>query len=239
MVWTYNTGGYNHISVTRVNNTGVKVWPGIYGVQITAGSVNNANPTIVSDGAGGAIVAWQNGPSAVDVKAQRIDPDGNTLWTANGITVAAAANNQNNVNGVSDGAGGFMMMPTNTVADDSNQDGYGVYVGFQTPAPMGKFGLEYNYGSEYWTPFTQAQDDMLGSKLAVRGSVAEGYYIWDINPNMFIKLAGLFYDYEYTGSGSPVGKPQKVDDVLNGTAFSMMPVADTAWDANLGLTIKF
>ncbi len=140
---------------------------------------------------------------------------------------------------VPDGSGGFMMIPTNTVADDSNQDGYGVYVGVQVPAPMGKFGLEYNYGSEYWTPFTQAQDDMLGSKLAVRGSVAEGYYIWDVNPNMFIKLSGLFYDYEYTGSGSPVGKPQKVDDVLAGTAFSMMPVADTAWDANLTLTINF
>jgi hypothetical protein len=80
---------------------------------------------------------------------------------------------------------------------------------------------------------------MLGSKLAVRGSVAEGYYIWDVNPNMFIKLSGLFYDYEYTGSGSPVGAPQKVDDVLAGTAFSMLPVVDTAWDANVSLTISF
>ncbi|MBW6512281.1 MAG: DUF3373 domain-containing protein, partial [Desulfuromonadaceae bacterium] len=103
----------------------------------------------------------------------------------------------------------FMMVPTNTVADDSAQDGYGVYVGVQVPAPMGKVGFEYNYGSKYWTPFTQAQDDMLGSKLAVRGEVYEAYYIFDVNPRMSIKLGGLFYDYAYTGSGSPVGAPQK------------------------------
>jgi glycerol-3-phosphate acyltransferase PlsX len=60
---------------------------------------------------------------------------------------------------------------------------------------MGKIGLEYNYGSEYWTPFTQAQDDMLGSKLATRGHVGEAYYIVDVNPNMFLKFGGLYYDY--------------------------------------------
>ncbi|WP_144211833.1 DUF3373 domain-containing protein [Shewanella donghaensis] len=132
----------------------------------------------------------------------------------------------------------IIMMPT--VADDaSSKDGYGLYVGFQMPAPMGKFGLEYNYGSEYWTPFTQAQDDPIGSKLATRGHVAEAYYIFDINPRMFIKLAGLYYDYEYTGSGTPVGAPQKVDDVIAGTSYSMLPVVDTAYDVNASLTVNF
>ncbi|PLX77513.1 MAG: DUF3373 domain-containing protein [Desulfuromonas sp.] len=134
----------------------------------------------------------------------------------------------------------FKIVPTGTTLDDSNQDGYGVYVGVQIPTTTnGKLGLEYNYGSEYWTPFTQAQDDPIGSKLATRGSVYEGYYIHNINPNTFVKFAGLFYDYEYTGSGSPVGKPQKVDDVLAGTAYSMLPVVDTAWDANITFTIRF
>ena len=123
--------------------------------------------------------------------------------------------------------------------DSSSKDGYGIYVGMQIPAPLGKFGLEYNYGSEYWTPFTQAQDDPVGSKLATRGHVAEAYYIFDINPRMFIKLAGLYYDYEYTGSGTPVGAPQKIDDVMAGTAFSMLPVVDTAVDINASLTVNF
>jgi hypothetical protein len=122
---------------------------------------------------------------------------------------------------------------------DEDHDGYSVYVGFQTPAPMGKFGVEYNWGSKYWTPFTQAQDDIVGSKLATRGHVGEAYYIFDVNPNMFIKVGALYYDYEYTGSGSPVGKPKKVEDVQDGKEFSMFPVIDTAWDINASLTVKF
>jgi len=136
-------------------------------------------------------------------------------------------------------ADSIVPVPTNKAADDSTQDGYGVYVGVQVPAPMGKFGLEYNYGSEFWTPFTQAQDDVIGSKLATRGHVGEAYYIFDINPKMFIKVGGIYYDYKYTGSGSPVGKPQKIDDVLDGKAFSMLPVVDTAWDGYASLTVKF
>ncbi|MCG9755358.1 DUF3373 domain-containing protein [Shewanella insulae] len=132
----------------------------------------------------------------------------------------------------------IIMMPS--AADEADtKDGYGIYVGIQVPAPYGKFGLEYNYGSKYWTPFTQAQDDPIGSKLATRGHVAEAYYMFDINPRMFIKLAGLYYDYEYTGSGTPVGAPQKVDDVIDGSAYSMLPVVDTAYDLNASLVVNF
>jgi hypothetical protein len=132
----------------------------------------------------------------------------------------------------------IIMMPARAESS-KNQDGYGIYAGVQIPAPAGKLGLEYNYGSKYWTPFTQAQDDMLGSKLSTRGHVGEAYYIFDINPNMFIKVGGLYYDYVYTNSGSPVGAPQKVKDVLDGNAYSMLPVADSAWDGYASLTVKF
>lgn len=132
----------------------------------------------------------------------------------------------------------IIMMPS--AADDSGaKDGYSIYAGIQIPAPYGKVGFEYNYGSKYWTPFTQAQDDPIGSKLATRGHVAEAYYMFDINPNMFIKLAGMYYDFEYTGSGTPVGAPTKIDDVIEGSAYSMLPVVDTAYDLNASLTVKF
>lgn len=122
---------------------------------------------------------------------------------------------------------------------DKERNGYSVYVGVQMPAPKGKVGLEYNYGSKYWTPFTQGQDDIVGSKLAARGHVGEAYYIIDINPNMFLKIGGIYYDYEYTGSGSPVGLPKKVKDVQDGSEFSMFPVIDKAWDLNASMTVKF
>lgn len=135
--------------------------------------------------------------------------------------------------------GTAITMVPKVAENDDTHDGYGVYVGIQTPAPMGKFGLEYNYGSKYWTPFTQAQDDVVGSKLATRGHVGEAYYIVDINPHMFLKLSGLYYDFEYSGSGSPVGKPQDIDDVIDGKAYSMLPVVDKAYDINASLTLQF
>lgn len=120
-----------------------------------------------------------------------------------------------------------------------SQDGYSLYIGAQIPAPMGKFGIEYNYGSQYWFSFTQAQDDILGSKLATRGHVGEAYYIFDINPRAFIKLAGLYYDYEYTGSGSILGVPQKISDIKDGSKFSPLPVVENAYDINATITVKF
>jgi hypothetical protein len=123
--------------------------------------------------------------------------------------------------------------------EDETRDGFSIYTGVQIPAPLGKFGVEYNYGSRYWMPFTQAQDDVVGSKLATRGHVGEAYYIFDINPNMFIKIGGIYYDYEYSNSGTPVGKPEKIEDIEDGKAFSMLPAVDEVWDGYASLTVKF
>jgi len=131
-----------------------------------------------------------------------------------------------------------MMVPVNAT-EDKDRNGYGFYGGVQVPAPKGKVGLEYNYGSKYWTPFTQNQDDVIGSKLATRGHVGEAYYIVDINPRMSIKLSGIYYDFEYTGSGSPVGKPKDIDDVKDGKEYSLLPAIDTAYDLNATVTVQF
>jgi len=134
--------------------------------------------------------------------------------------------------------GEIYLAPVRAEKKETNE-GYGVYVGMQIPAPMGKFGLEYNYGSKYWTPFTQAQDDAINSKLATRGHAAEAYYIFEINRRAFIKVGGIYYDYEYSGSGSPVGEPQKIEDLKDGTAYSLLPVVDKAWDAYAHITMKW
>ena len=52
---------------------------------------------IVSDGSGGAIIAWQNnGADGKDIYAQRVDASGVVLWTADGIAVCADAYDQMN-----------------------------------------------------------------------------------------------------------------------------------------------
>jgi hypothetical protein len=119
------------------------------------------------------------------------------------------------------------------------RDGYGIYGGavFSTPFD-GKLGLEYNWGSKYWFNFTGAEDSLVGSKLAVRGSVYEAYYHQPIfKDNFFVTFGTRFYDYEYTGSGNPLGKPVKISDI---TALdALFPVVDEVWDGYVSVTFRY
>ncbi|MFZ1319614.1 MAG: hypothetical protein WAQ56_09945, partial [Candidatus Nitrotoga sp.] len=70
-------------------------------------AVNNAiatdvnyqlNPTIISDGSGGAIITWQDyrGGATADIYAQRIDASGVVQWTADGVAISTAVGEQLN-----------------------------------------------------------------------------------------------------------------------------------------------
>lgn len=64
----------------------------------------------------------------------------------------------------------------------SDETGTSIWVGATIPdmiTESGRFGVEYNKGSKYWTPMTWAEDSAMGSKLAVRGDAYEAY--WNFN----------------------------------------------------------
>ncbi len=71
------------------------------------------SPAIVPDGAGGAIIAWQDGRNAVDydIYVQRVLADGDVdpAWPANGRALCAAADLQLSPVLVPDGAGGAIV----------------------------------------------------------------------------------------------------------------------------------
>ena len=119
-----------------------------------------------------------------------------------------------------------------------SQDGYSIYTGIVLPSVYeGRLGLEYNWGSKYWFNMTGAEDSLVGSKLSARGQVYEAYYIQPVfKDNFFLKLGGRYYDYEYTGSGNPLGEPVKIDD-LNALD-TLFPVTDTAWNVYFSATIR-
>ncbi len=120
-----------------------------------------------------------------------------------------------------------------------SQHGYSVYAGARVPMPFdGKLGFEYNWGSKYWFNFTGAEDSIVGSKLAARGSVFETYYLQPIvSDNFFVKLGMKYYDYKYTGSGNPLGAPVKITEA--NALDAIFPVIDTAWDLSLSVTMRF
>jgi hypothetical protein len=120
-----------------------------------------------------------------------------------------------------------------------SQDGYAVYAGVIFNLPWdARLGLEYNWGSEYWFNFTGAEDSLVSSKLAVRGQVWEVYWHQRIfGDNFFATLGGQYYDYEYSGSGNPMGAPVKVSELTNLGALNA--VLDEVWVGYLSATLRF
>ncbi len=124
--------------------------------------------------------------------------------------------------------------------DLEDHTGYAIWAGVIFPMPWwrARLGLEYNWGSKYWFPFTGAEDNLVASKAAVRGQVFEAYYIQPIyKDNFFLKLGGQYFDYDYTGSGNPLGEPVKISDA---TAFDTLnPVVDKVWAYYLSAYLRF
>jgi len=92
-----------------------------------------------------------------------------------------------------------------------SNNGYALYLGAKYDINE-KFnlGIEYNYGSKYWYSATQGAEDMF-NKLATRGDAYETYAIWKYHTFLNAKLAYLFIQEDYTGSGWHFGEPAKKD----------------------------
>ena len=102
-------GNFYDIYVQRVNASGAVQWTA-NGVALCTATGPQYYPTIVSDGAGGAIVTWEDSRSANDViYAQRVNASGAVQWTANGVALCTATGDQASPTIVSDGAGGAIV----------------------------------------------------------------------------------------------------------------------------------
>ena len=120
-----------------------------------------------------------------------------------------------------------------------SQDGYSIYAGVIYNLPWdARLGLEYNWGSEYWFNFTGAEDSLVASKLAARGQVWEMYYHQRVfGDKFFVTLGGQYYDYEYTGSGNPLGAPVKISEAK--ALDTLNAVVDKVWLGYLSATLRF
>ena len=102
--------GNSDIYAQRISASGAPQWTA-NGVAICTATGDQRLPTIVSNGADGAIVTWQdyrNGTS-YDIYAQRISASGAPQWTANGVAICTATGNQQYPLIASDGAGGAIV----------------------------------------------------------------------------------------------------------------------------------
>jgi hypothetical protein len=106
----YRNENDNNIYAQRISADGAIKWTP-NGVPICTTANGQNYPSLVSDGNGGAIIAWYDylGGSYWNISAQRISADGVTQWTPNGVFISTAAINQTSPNMISDGNGGAII----------------------------------------------------------------------------------------------------------------------------------
>ncbi len=106
----YRSGSYTDVYAQRVSAAGAVQWAAD-GVALCTAAYGQGFLTIVSDGAGGAIVTWhdpRNGDNS-DIYAQRVSAAGATQWTADGVALCTATGNQQSPTIASDSAGGAIV----------------------------------------------------------------------------------------------------------------------------------
>ena len=113
MVWQDTRNSSTDIYAQRISATGTLLW-NADGVPLCTAAFNQLNPKIVTDGAGGAVIAWiddRNGGGAgnYDIYAQRINSTGVVQWAADGVPVCAATGIQNNQQLLADNSGAMIV----------------------------------------------------------------------------------------------------------------------------------
>lgn len=146
------------------------------------------------------------------------------------------------VNGIGDGWSEFLddstffisgaMSTTNPKATETmlgsahNETGYSYWMGTQFPSLIsdeGRWGVEFNHGSNYWRPITYGEDTMIGSKIAARGDAYEVYFTEPLVDDILtFQLRYTYIDYDYAGSngffGSQTGTPTAISSSMSGAS---------------------
>jgi len=94
ITWRDARGGTSDIYAQRINASGTGQWTA-NGITICSAALDQTEPCLAPDGAGGAVIAWSdNRGGSSDIYAQRVSGTGAALWTTNGVAVSTATGTQ-------------------------------------------------------------------------------------------------------------------------------------------------
>lgn len=102
-------GPTGDLYVQRVSSTGSLTWT-TSGVKVCGAINEQANPVLIPDGFGGALVIWEDYRAGVAIYAQRIRFDGQPSWEADGVRLSSSPSPQFEPVACSDGAGGAIVV---------------------------------------------------------------------------------------------------------------------------------
>ena len=123
------------------------------------------------------------------------------------------------------------------------ETGYSVWVGLQTPSLIsedGRWGLEWNQGSEYWRSMTYGEDTNIGSKLAARGDAYEAYFTeYLVEDILSLQIRYTYIDYKYSGSNGFFGNTSGTSTEISETMANATATVDKAQDIRFYLRYKY
>ena len=128
------------------------------------------------------------------------------------------------------------------LGSDESKTGNSIWLGVNAPCPLtndGRWGIEWNKGSKYWRSVTYAEDTMIGSKIAARGTAWEVYYNKPLTKALNLNVRYTAIDYDYTGSNSffgDDGAPMEISTLPS--AYKSMYV-DKATDIKASISYRF
>ena len=185
------------IYAQRVDASGVVQWAP-NGVALSNNLNSRYNPTSISDGAGGAIVAWQSASTTptYDVHVQRVTSAGAiaTGWPADGVVPSTTVIDRLNAALVPDGAGGAIVA-WQTLSPISTNDIYAQRLNAS--------------GAPQWTAtgvVVSATTNAQYAPLAVTDGVGGAVVLWQDTRNSTYDL----YGQRLNGSGAPQWTPNGV-----------------------------
>lgn len=122
-----------------------------------------------------------------------------------------------------------------------SQTGHSIWIGAQMPSLLtddGRMGIEWNKGSKYWRSMTYAEDTMIGSKIATRGTALEFYWIKPLTKSLTLNTRYTSIKYDYTGSNSFFGADGTPMTMAQAQANGQNPV-ESASDLRVSVRYKF
>ena len=111
ITWWDDRSGDRAIYAQRINPYGRLLWDAA-GVRLSAENNHQYSKYTISDGSGGALIAWEDSPhdSYTSIYIQRINGSGEVLWNRDGIAVCTIRASQFSPRMINDGASGAIVV---------------------------------------------------------------------------------------------------------------------------------